>query len=59
MWYGIYGMTASESRIKTCIQKQVNLLEAIGSAFPGVKGKTLGAICDQVGTWPHEKIKAR
>ena len=48
----------SERRIKTCIQKQVNLLEAIGSAFPGVKGKTLGAICDQVGTWPHEKLKA-
>lgn len=48
----------SEGRIKTCIQKQVNLLEAIGSAFPGVKGKTLGAICDQVGTWPHEKLKA-
>ena len=48
----------SERRIKTCIQKQVNLLEAIGSAFPGVKGNTLGAICDQVGTWPHEKLKA-
>jgi hypothetical protein len=48
----------SERRIKTCIQKQVNLLEAIGSAFPGVRGKTLGAICDQVGTWPHEKLKA-
>jgi len=48
----------SDRRIKTCIQKQVNLLEAIGSAFPGVKGKTLGAICDQVGTWPHEKLKA-
>ncbi len=48
----------SDRRIKTCIQKQVNLLEAIGSEFPGVKGKTLGAICDQVGTWPHEKLKA-
>jgi len=47
----------SDGRIKTCIQKQVNLLEAIGSAFPGVKAKTLGAICDQVGTWPHEKLK--
>ena len=54
MWYGIYGMTAPKGSIKTCIQKQVNLLEAIGSAFPGVKRKTLGAICDQVGnSWPH------
>ena len=42
----------SEGRIKTCIQKQMNLLEALGSAYPGVTGKTLGAISDQVGTWP-------
>lgn len=48
----------SDGRIKTCIQKQVNLLEAIGRDFPGVTGTTLGAICDQVGTWPHEKLKA-
>jgi hypothetical protein len=47
----------SDGRIKTCIQKQVNLLEAIGRTFPGVTGTTLGAICDQVGTWPHEKLK--
>ena len=48
---------SSERRIKTCIQKQVNLLEAIGSASTGVTGTTLGAICNQVGTWPHEKLK--
>lgn len=48
----------SDSRIKTCIQKQVNLVEAIGRSFPGVTGTTLGKICDQVGTWPHEKLKA-
>jgi hypothetical protein len=48
----------SDGRIKTCIQKQINLLEAIGRAYPGVTGTTLGAICDQVGTWPHEKLKA-
>jgi hypothetical protein len=48
----------SDRRIKTCIQKQVNLLEALGRACPGVTGMTLGAICDQVGTWPHEKLKA-
>ena len=47
----------SDRRIKTCIQKQVNLLEAIGRAVPGVTGTTLGTICNQVGTWPHEKIK--
>lgn len=48
----------SDGRIKTCIQKQVNLLEAIGRMYPGVTGTTLGVICDQVGTWPHEKLKA-
>ena len=47
----------SERRIKTCIQKQMNLLEAIGRTAPGVTEKTLGAICNQVGTWPHEKLK--
>lgn len=47
----------SDGRIKTCIQKQVNLLEAIGRTTPGVTGATLGAICNQVGTWPHDKLK--
>lgn len=47
----------SDGRIKTCIQKQVNLLEAVGRTAPGVTGTTLGAICNQVGTWPHDKLK--
>lgn len=48
---------SSGGRIKTCIQKQVNLMEAMGSIFPGVTQKTLGAISDQINTWPHQKIK--
>lgn len=48
----------SDGRIKTCIQKQVNLLEALGAAFPGVTETELGAMCNQIGTWPHEAIKA-
>ena len=47
----------SDRRIKTCIQKHVNLLEAIGRATPGVTATTLGTIGNQVGTWPHEKLK--
>src|SRR3990172_11450832 len=47
----------SDGRIKTCIQKQVNLLEAMGRQCPGVTGTTLGVICNEVGTWPHEKVK--
>src|SRR4030095_1931436 len=42
----------SDGRIKTCIQKQVNLVEAIGRTAPGVTGATLGVISKQVGTWP-------
>jgi hypothetical protein len=45
------------SRIKACISRQANLLEAIGQIAPNVTGNTLGAICDQVGTWPHDGLK--
>lgn len=48
----------SEGRIKTCIQKQVNLLEALGATFPGVTEGELGGMCNQVGTWPHGAMKA-
>lgn len=47
----------SESRIKSSIQKQVNLLEAISCRYPGVTQNTIGSICSQLDTWPHEKIK--
>jgi hypothetical protein len=47
----------TDGRIKTCIQKQVNLLEAMGSRYPGITATTLGAICNQIGTWPHESLK--
>jgi hypothetical protein len=47
----------SSGKIKTCIQKQMNLLEAIGQECPGVTGNTLGQICNQVGTWPHDAVK--
>ena len=48
---------ATPARIKACISRQANLLEAIGQIAPNVNANTLGAICDQVGTWPHEKLK--
>lgn len=47
----------SDSRIRTCMVKQVNLLEALGSIHPGVTANTIGSICDQVGTWPHASVK--
>jgi hypothetical protein len=48
---------SSDGRIRTCMVKQVNLMEALGSRFPGVTANTIGQICDQVGTWPHSKVK--
>lgn len=48
---------SSDTKIKTCIQKQMNLMEGLGQKCPTVTGNTLGAICEQVGTWPHEKVK--
>jgi hypothetical protein len=48
---------ATPARIKACISRQANLLEAIGQIAPHVTGNTLGAICDQVGTWPHDKLR--
>lgn len=48
---------STPARIKACISRQANLLEAIGQIAPNVTGNTLGAICDQVGTWPHDQLK--
>lgn len=52
----------SSNRIKTCIQKQVNLLEAIAQLCPAVTENTLGRICDQLGVvpnavWPHDRVR--
>ena len=47
----------SANQIKTCIQKQVNLLEALGGQLPTVTSNTLGQICNQANTWPHHQIK--
>jgi len=48
----------SDGRIKTTIQKQVNVLEALGSLFPGVTNRELGKICNQVTSWPHATVSA-
>lgn len=47
----------SSGNIKTCIQKQMNLLEALGQDHPNVHANTLGQICNQVNTWPHNDVK--
>jgi len=47
----------SDARIKTCMQKQVNLLEAIGRSHTGATKRTLGAICEELPVWPHNDVK--
>ena len=47
----------SSGKIKTCIHKQMNLLEAITQRCPGVTASSLGEMCDQVNTWPHVTVR--
>jgi hypothetical protein len=46
----------TQARIKTSLQKQFNLVEALAQKCPGVSGTTLGAICNQL-DWPHPTIR--
>ena len=48
---------ATEERIKTCISKQVNLMEAIAATADEVTKLTLGDMCDQLQFWPHATIR--
>jgi hypothetical protein len=48
----------SDGRIKTCILKQINLLEALGARCDGVTDTTLGDICKQIRNWPHSAVSA-
>ena len=47
----------SAGRIKTCLQKQFNLAEALGQKCPGVTANTLGDICGQLNVWPHVTVR--
>ncbi len=48
------------TRIKSVISKQMNLIEAIGGKHPNANQRprrnTLGAIAEDVETWPHEQL---
>ncbi|QOW20224.1 hypothetical protein INQ41_04110 [Lysobacter ciconiae] len=48
----------SDRKIKTVIQKQVNVLEALGALCPGVKAGELGRMCSEIGSWPHGAVQA-
>lgn len=47
----------SDGRIKTIIQKQINVLEAVGAACNGVQANQLGTICNELRSWPHNAVR--
>ncbi len=54
--FDAYVRKQSESNVKTCIAKASNYAEGLASATHGTPG-TLGALCNQIGDWPHDKMK--
>lgn len=47
----------TDGRIKTCMNKQFMLLEALGASSPDVTSSTLGSMCDELNGWPHVTVK--
>lgn len=53
-----YARSTDPTDLKTCIHKANNLAEGLASntmKYPA--NNTLGALCDQIKTWPHDKVK--
>jgi hypothetical protein len=51
-----YVRAQDPSDLKTCIAKASNYAEGLASATHGQPG-TLGVLCNQIGDWPHDKVK--
>ena len=51
-----YVRTQDPTDLKTCIAKASNYAEGLASVTHGTAG-TLGALCDQLTDWPHDKVK--
>ena len=47
---------ASTGRMKTCMTKEVMLLEGLASMAPEVTKGTLGEMCEELGGWPHPAV---
>lgn len=47
----------SESRIKAYIHRLTNLVESIAIRNPATTKTTLGALCKELGAWPHASIQ--
>jgi hypothetical protein len=51
-----YARLQNPSHLKTCIAKVSNYAEGLASSTHGQPG-TLGVLCNQIGDWPHDKVK--
>jgi hypothetical protein len=51
-----YVRSQNQADLKTCIAKASNYAEGLASSTNGQAG-TLGALCNQIGDWPHDKVK--
>ncbi len=51
-----YARSQNSADLKTCIAKASNYAEGLASSTHGQPG-TLGALCNQIGDWPHDKVK--
>src|ERR1035437_2427262 len=51
-----YARAQDPTDCQTCIAKVSNYAEGLASATRGTPG-TLGALCDQLTDWPHDKVK--
>lgn len=51
-----YSRSQDLTDLKTCISKASNYAEGLASATNGSPG-TLGALSNQIGDWPHDKVK--
>jgi len=54
-----YARTQDPTDLKTCIGKASNYAEGLASVAAGIPaaGNTLGALCNQIGDWPHDQVK--
>jgi hypothetical protein len=51
-----YARTQDATDLKTCIHKASNYAEGLASFTRGTPG-TLGALCDQLTDWPHDRVR--
>lgn len=51
-----YARSGDATDLKTCIAKASNYAEGLASATYGSAG-TLGALCDRLTDWPHDRVK--